>query len=57
VRVVCGFTAVVIPAGSLQLGREGGRRQAAATDCNLETEEEEDNFALLGGWLSAADAI
>jgi hypothetical protein len=25
-------------------------------DCNSATVEEEDNFALLGGWLSAADA-
>ena len=24
-------------------------------DCDLATEEEEDNFALLEGWLSAAD--
>jgi hypothetical protein len=25
-------------------------------DCNLATEEEEDNFALLGGWFSEAGA-
>ena len=35
---------------------EGDEAKLRQLDCNSATEEEEDNFALLEGWLSAADS-
>jgi hypothetical protein len=35
---------------------EGDKAELWCLECDLATEEEEDNFALLEGWLSAADS-
>jgi hypothetical protein len=40
---------------SCDLAPEEDKAKLQRLDCNLAMEEEEDNFASLEGWLSAAD--
>jgi hypothetical protein len=41
---------------SSDLATEEDKAELRQLDCNLATKEKEDNFALLGGWLSETGA-